>query len=50
MNGLAGVTRSQANWAEAWVEVWYEPGAEPLENDLYGAIKRANLTPGERIQ
>jgi len=47
---VSGVKEAQANWQKQRLIVVVLPDAELDDEDIYDAIKRANFTPGERIQ
>ena len=47
---IAAVKEAQANWQKQQLIVVVQPDAELDDEDIYDAIKRANFTPGERIQ
>ena len=47
---VSGVEEAQANWQKQRLTVVVQPNAELDDEAIYDAIKRANFTPGERIQ
>ena len=47
---VPGVKEAQANWQKQQLVVIAQPNAELDDEAIYDAIKRANFTPGERIQ
>jgi copper chaperone CopZ len=50
VNEIAGVETSEANWKEKQLVVTVKPGAALKDQDILDAIRRANLTPGERLR
>lgn len=49
VNEIPGVITSQANWEKQQLKVVLRPKAEVNDNTVYDAIKRANFTPGNRL-
>lgn len=47
---ISAVQQSEANWMKKRLVVTVKPGAELSDEDIYDAIRRANFTPGKRIQ
>ena len=47
---LPGVQEAKANWKEKQIVVTVNPEVELNDEDVYDAIRRANFTPGKRIQ
>ena len=47
---ISAVKEAQANWQKQQLIVVVLSDAELDDEDIYDAIKRANFTPGERIQ
>ncbi len=47
---IPAVQDAKANWEEKELVVTVRPGAELNDEDIYDAIRRANFTPGDRIQ
>ncbi len=44
------VKHAEANWEEKQLVVYFQKGAELHDEDIYNAIKRANLTAGQRLK
>jgi len=44
------VEQAEANWEEKRLVVTMRPGAQLNDEDIYDAIRRANFTPGKRIE
>ena len=49
VNKIPGVRTSKANWDKQQLQVVLHPNAEVDDNAIYDAIKRANFTPGKRL-
>lgn len=49
INKLPGVLASQANWTQKQLAVKLSQETELSNEDVFDAIKRANFTPGERL-
>ena len=47
---IPAVQDAQANWQKQQLIVTVRPDTKLEDEDVYDAIKRANFTPGERIQ
>jgi len=47
---IPAVRNSEANWEEKRLKVIVLPGEQLQDEDIIGAIKRANFTPGKRIK
>ncbi|MHC4061453.1 MAG: cation transporter [Planctomycetota bacterium] len=47
---LPGVIDAQANWKEKRITIRVKSNAELKDEDVFSAIKRANFTPGKRLQ
>ncbi len=47
---ISTVQKSEANWQKKQLVVTVRPGNELNDEDIYDAIRRANFTPGKRIQ
>lgn len=47
---IPAVRSAQANWKEQRLVVSVEPGATLDDEMVYDAIRRANFTPGKRLQ
>jgi len=47
---IPAVQDARANWQQQRLTVTEQPDAELNDDDIYDAIKRANFTPGERLQ
>lgn len=47
---IRGVQDAKANWEERELVVTVRPAGELNDEDIYDAIRRANFTPGDRIQ
>ena len=50
VNALPDVEKSEANWKEKRLVVTLKPDAELRDEEVIDAIRRANLTPGERLR
>lgn len=50
VNELPAVDKSWANWKDKQLAVVVKPGAELKDEDVFDAIRRANFTPGGRLQ
>lgn len=50
VNELRAVEKSEANWKEKRLVVVVKPGSELKDEDVFDAIRRANFTPGDRLQ
>jgi cation transport ATPase len=49
VNKIPGVKISKANWQKQRLQVVLIPNAEVDDKAVYEAIRRANFTPGERL-
>ncbi len=49
VNKLPDVLASQANWKNQRLTVKLRQGTILSDEDVFGAIKRANFTPGKRL-
>ena len=47
---IPGVTDAKANWEEQKITIATEPGSDVNDEVIFDAIKRANFTPGARIE
>lgn len=47
---IPAVQAAQANWQKQQLTVTVRPEVNLEDEDIYGAIKRANFTPGKRIE
>ncbi|MHC5000066.1 MAG: heavy-metal-associated domain-containing protein [Planctomycetota bacterium] len=47
---VPGVKEAQANWQKQRLIVIVEPNAKVEDEAIYDAIKRANFTPGKKLQ
>ncbi|MHC4882236.1 MAG: heavy-metal-associated domain-containing protein [Planctomycetota bacterium] len=47
---VPGVKEAQANWQKQRLIVIVEPNAEVEDEAIYDAIRRANFTPGKKLQ
>jgi copper chaperone CopZ len=47
---IPAVKEAQANWQKQQLIVVVQPDAELDDEAIYDAVKRANFTPGKRIQ
>lgn len=50
VNKIPGVEKSKANWEEQRLEVVMKLDFDINDSDIFGAIERANFTPGKRLQ
>ncbi len=46
---ISAVQEAKANWVKKQLVVMVRPEVELNDEDIYDAIRRANLTPGKRI-
>lgn len=49
INKLPGVLNSQANWKDKRLAVKLHQDTKLTDEDIFEAIKRANFTPGKRL-
>jgi cation transport ATPase len=49
VNRVPGVLESRANWEEKRLQVRLRQGTDLKDEDIFEAIKRANFTPGKRL-
>lgn len=47
---IPGVEQAEANWEKKKVTIMLRKGTEVKDEDIYEAIKKANFTPGKRLQ
>ncbi|MHC4288084.1 MAG: cation transporter [Planctomycetota bacterium] len=47
---VPGIKEAQANWQKKQLIVIVDPNAEVEDEAIYDAIKRANFTPGQKLQ
>lgn len=47
---IPAVQDSEANWEEKQLVVRVRPKAQLNDEDIYDAIRRANFTPGKRLE
>ncbi|MBW2605844.1 MAG: cation transporter [Deltaproteobacteria bacterium] len=47
---IPGVEQAEANWEKKRVAVMVRKGTKLNDEDVYDAIKRANFTPGKKVQ
>ena len=47
---IPGVSTAKASWNDQKLVLGIEEGAEVTENEVHDAIKRANVTAGERLK
>ncbi len=47
---ISAIQEAKANWQKKQLVVTMRPEAELNDEDIYDAIRRANFTPGKRIQ
>jgi copper chaperone CopZ len=47
---LPGVIDAQANWEKKRITIHVKPNVELKDEDVFSAIRRANFTPGKRLQ
>ncbi|NQT61349.1 MAG: heavy-metal-associated domain-containing protein [Candidatus Marinimicrobia bacterium] len=50
LNALDGVVDSRADWTSQQVMVLIEEGVEVSDANIHEGMKRANFTPGKRLQ
>ena len=50
VNKVRGVKGSEANWEKAKIEVAVQPDSNLTDEAIYEAIKKANFTPGKRME
>lgn len=49
INEIPGVRTSKANWEKRRLKVVLHPNVEVNDDAIFDAIKRANFTPGKRL-
>jgi len=49
VNGIDGVSNSRANWEKQKLVVIIAPGAQVSDERIFEAVRRANFTPGKRL-
>lgn len=47
---VPGVEKAEANWEKKKVTIMVRKGTDLKDEDIYDAIKKANFTPGKRLQ
>ncbi len=50
MENIPAVQKSEANWKDKRLMVIIQPGEQLQDEDIFDAVKRANFTPGKRIE
>ena len=50
VNKVPGVHNSEADWENAKLEVAVKPGSDLPDEAIFDAVKKANFTPGKRIE
>jgi len=50
VNKLPGVVSSQANWEKQQIAIKIRQANEIVDGEIIEAIKKANFTPGERLE
>ncbi len=50
VENIPAVQKSEANWKDKRLMVIIQPGEQLQDEDIFDAIKRANFTPGKRIE
>lgn len=49
VNKVPGVLESQANWKKQQLAVRVEEGSQLTDDEIFEAVRKANFTPGERL-
>lgn len=50
VNKIPAIEKVEANWEKKILKVTVRPGSDLDDEEIYDAIKRANFTPGKRIE
>lgn len=50
LNAIDGVLDSEADWTNKQVKVIVDPNKNVSDDSIFAGMKRANFTPGKRLQ